>query len=298
MLTNFSRKIFSVFSCICLFGHFAFGGDRSGLNVNIATYDLTGPFSLSNKVYLIVEDSLGRQTGYNPFTEEEFSNIPLSSYGSESITDNETDFPGPESFVLYIGKIGITEKYVFNLFALQDVKYITEINIKDNNAKRTYFKFKEYITANSTYQYTLNVDPTPGAPAPVISKEVTFDVLRNDILVAYKLNQLSDKKFKDELIKIIDRAEKLSIKCKKKKKDENCGNKKAAVNQLKSLIKRMEQALKKSEKDIKMGKDKKKKFITEEAFKIIKSDAEILIKDLDGKIKPAKKEKKTKKKGN
>ncbi|MCG2726689.1 MAG: hypothetical protein L6420_10670, partial [Elusimicrobia bacterium] len=179
---------------------------------------------------------------------------------------------------------------------------------------------------------------TPGAPAPTIIKEVTFQLLRDDVLVAQKLNQIGDDKFVDSLIKQIILAEKLAEKCDKPKghdkskghdtKDKVC---KPAIAVLKLFIKRLEIANRKCDKPQdcdeepawlafrkEYGKDKDfkdffkkwdkdkwhkwknkcKRFITDEALNIIRDDAEILIQDLGGKIKPFKKEEKTKKKGN
>ena len=249
------------------------------------------------QIQILVKDSLGRKGGCelipeNSCYDEIFEN--KGGYGTERLGD-EVDLKqaNSESIQFFYGPVVIgTHTILFE--SLSYTTFFYEIRFFDSNFlfnSPVPYQFKAFISSGTTMEYKIYVDPIPGAPAPVISKEVTFDVLRGDVNVAYKLNQLSDKKFKNELIKIIDRAEKLSIKCdKKKKKDEDCGNKKAAVNQLNSFIKRMEQALKKDAKD-----KKKKKFITDEAFNIIKSDAEILIKDLGGKVKPDKKEKKAKK---
>ncbi|MCK5584130.1 MAG: hypothetical protein KAI33_10070 [Elusimicrobiales bacterium] len=277
------------FFLLVIFSVPVYAEDVSRLCVNAGSFNPDGSYAMETKIHVIIKDSLDRQVGYNPFVDELFNSIPNSSYDVMSINDNESGSLGPESIELFLRPA--SGEYSIFVFAVDNTEYSLDIRgYRRSIGQKDILTFSSYITSGTTDSYIMQFDPAPNAPAPTIIKEVTFEILRNDINVAYKLNQLSDKKFKDELIKIIDRAEKLSIKCKKKKKDENCGNKKAAVNQLKSLIKRMEQALKKSVKE----KDKKKKFITEEALNIIRDDAEILIKDLGGKVK-SKKDKKTKK---
>ena len=135
---------------------------------------------------------------------------------------------------------------------------------------------------------------------------------------------------------MINIAEKLANKCSKYKEHKRHKKCKPATAILKMFIKRLEIANRKcdskrlwlcdekpawlafrkkhgKDKDFKdffkkwdkddwhKGKKKCKRFVTDEALKIIKADAEILIKDLGGKIKSKKdkkdkKEKKTKKK--
>ncbi len=194
--------------------------------------------------------------GVRPYKEIPHSGYLMEATGSldPSIVPDE-----PESASFGISPV-IRDTYIIALIGFGNTKYFIDMTLSDKVGKISSILNNGYITAGTTQQYSIYIDPMPGAPAPTITKEVTFDVLRGDVNVAYKLNQLDNDKFKDELIKIIDRAEKLSIKCDKKKKDKECGNKKASVNQLNSLIKRMEQALKKDAK----GKDKKKKkFIKE-----------------------------------
>ena len=279
---------------VCMFFcHTVYAKDVSRVSISAGSGD--NP----TKVQFIVTDSQGRKTGFKSiFTFPEgdtsvniYKQIPKSNYYTNSIGSlNPSVVPDEPESAKFGMKGIIKDTYTIQFIGIDDCDYHFAINFK--NAKGEYLTnlygvYNNYITMGSTQQYSIYLDPTPGAPAPIIIKEVTFDVLRNNALVAQKLNQLGDDKFKDELIKIIDRAEKLSIKCDNKKKDKECGNKKASVNQLNLLIKRMEQTLKKDAK----GKDKKnKKFITEEAFKIIKSDVEILIKDLGGKVKSKNKE--------
>ena len=175
-----------------------------------------------------------------------------------------------------------------------------------------------FTVAGQTVTINVDYDPTPGAPAPVITRTVTFDVLRNDVSVAQSLNQLSDDKFARSLVKNIDLAQKLSTTCDKRKhnKDKVC---EPAVAVLKLFIKRLEKANQKCDSkkpqacdedkdwddfdkehrkdhdyddffrewdrdDWHKDKKKCKRFVTDEALEIIKEDAQWLIKSLGGEI--------------
>ncbi|HPO95678.1 MAG TPA: hypothetical protein PLD81_06665 [Elusimicrobiales bacterium] len=73
--------------------------------------------------------------------------------------------------------------------------------------------YNGYISSNTSQIYNIYLDPTPGAPPPVLTKVVTFQTLKEDIEVAYKLNQIGDEKFKDSLIRMLNIAEKYYNKC-------------------------------------------------------------------------------------
>ena len=165
--------------------------------------------------------------------------------------------------------------------------------------------FDAYITSGTTQQYSILVDPTPGAPASVITKTVSFDVLRSDVFVAHQLKQLGDDKFADALVKNIGLAEKLSGKCAKRDEHADKKGREPAVNVLKLFVKRLELANKKcgeeacgEEETLSAFRkahtqdhdydatlpvvDKAKRFVTDEALKIITKDAQWLIKSFGG----------------
>jgi hypothetical protein len=156
--------------------------------------------------------------------------------------------------------------------------------------------------------------------ATIIVKTVTFDVLRNDVSVARQLNQLGDDKFIRSLAKNIDLAEKLAGVCDKRPraKDKPC---QPAIAVLKLFIRRLELANRKCDNpadcdeerewaafrkehgkdddyrdffrdwdrdDWHKWKNKCKRFVSDEALKIIKEDVQWLIKSLGGEIYPDK----------
>ncbi|GEM_PF-2027075 len=271
-------------------------GDHSDLYISAGS-DNQPIENRKTKVQFIMIDSQDRKTGFKSIYVFEsgdtgvksYHEIPNSAYSVEQICSLDPNDPcEPESAVLNFFPPVLKDTYTLQFIGFDDCKYSggMYLGYRDGSTSNS-ITFRAYISSGAIQEYHLSIDPAPGAPPPVLKKEVTFRLLKEDIEVAYKLGHLGGKKFKDELIKIIDRAEKLLLKCEKKEKNKDkCGNRKAAINQLKSLIKRMEQALKKGEKK---KEDKGKKFIVEEAFKIIKGDAETMIDDLGGEIGKGKK---------
>lgn len=277
------------------------------------------------KVHFIVKDSLGRKTGFKSafmFPEgdmgvKSYREIPNSSYGVDQTGSLDPNDPGePESATLDFFPPVLKDTYTITLIGFANSKYTVGMYLSDLNGNAgESIQYEAYITSGTTQQYSIHLDPTPGTPTPVIIKTVTFEVLRNDVSVAQKLNQLGDDKFADSLVKNIDLAEKLSGVCDKRKSEkEKC---EPAIAVLRLFIKRLELANRKCDnpadcdeerewavfrnkygmdddfKDFFRDWDKddwhkhkkiSKRFITDEALKIIVEDAQWLIKSLGGEI--------------
>jgi len=300
----------------------SFSKDFSSLGVDLGTYDSNGAFSMNTNAHFMITDPMGRVTGQNPFIGEDKGEIPNSGYSIESLGelkeggDSATEgdvLPGPESASFEMGPMQAAGVYNMQIFGIRDTKYALEIMISDRNNKSTSLKFESYLSSGAINSLDVNIDPTPGAPAPVLTKTVTFDVLRNDVSVAQKLNQLGNDKFTNSLVKNINLAEKLPGVCdKRKSKKDKC---EPAIAVLKLFIKRLEKANRKCDSknphacdedndwndfdkehrkdhdyddffedwdkdDWQKDKKKCKRFITDEALKIIREDAQWLIKSL------------------
>lgn len=274
------------------------------------------------KVHFIVTDSQGRRAGFESLflskrgslRVNSYREIPNAAYGVDQASSLDPSIVPhePESATLNMFPPVLTDTYTIQFVGLDNCKFHASMCIDDisGEAGKTE-QFEAYITSGSTQQYILHLDPTPGTPAPVIIKNVTFDVLRNDLSVAQTLNQLGDEKFTLSLVRNIDQAEKLSTKCDKRKpnKDKAC---EPAVAVLELVIKRLEKASQKCDgkkpqacdedkdwDDFGKGhrkdrdyddffrewdrdawhKDKKecKRFVSDEALKIITEDAQWLI---------------------
>jgi hypothetical protein len=226
----------------------------------------------------------------------------------------------PESATLDIFPPVLKDTYTIQFIGFANCTYSVEMYLRGQNGENAGepIVYETYIASGSTQQYALHLDPTPGAPAPVITKTVTFDILRNDVVVAHKLNQIGDDKFMDSLVKNIDLAEKMSGVCdKRKSKKEKC---EPAIAVLKLFIKRLELANRKcvnpadcdeerewaalrkergkdddfkdfwrewDKDDWHKHKKNRRRFVSDEALKIISEDAQWLIKSLGGKTDKA-----------
>jgi hypothetical protein len=297
--------------------------DESGLFINL----LTGN---PPETSLVIKDPFGRRTGIYKFDGRDpkivFEEIPNSSKGYEGSPGNvETDEPATTGRVyVEINRYVSSGTYLVEIYGLTNSIYEMNIDLRNSFGDfGSILLVKGYITSGTTQQYHLYIEPTPGAPAPTITKEVTFQLLRDDLTVAQKLNQIGDDKFVNSLIRMINIAEKLTEKCKKyedKNKHKRCT---PAIAVLKMFIKRLEivnkicdnpneckSKCKKKEdcdEDLEFNnfrkeniKDKElkdffeewdkdewhkhkkmcKKFVTDEALKIISEDIEWLIKSI------------------
>jgi hypothetical protein len=291
-----------------------------------ASSDEQPPGDRRTKVHFIVTDSQGRKTGFESvfmFPEGDFgvnsyNEIPNSSYGlSQTPSLDPTIVPdGPESAVFRFFPPILKDTYTLHFIGLDSCRYSVAMSLHDLNGEKAgdSIIYETYITSGATQYYTIHLDPAPGAPAPAITKTVTFNILRDDVSVARQLDQLGDDRFARSLISNIDLAEKLAGVCDKRKaKKDNC---EPAIAVLKLFIRRLELANRKcggpdecdeerewaafrkehgKDDDFKdffrewdrddWHKHKKsgRRFVTDEALKIISEDAGWLIKSLGGK---------------
>ena len=248
-----------------------------------------------------------------------YREIPNSSYGVDQVGSLDPSIipDEPESAVLDFFPPIVKDTYTIQFIGIDDCKYSAGMSLHDlggNNAGES-IVYTAYITSGATQQYAIYLDPTPGASVPVITKTVTFNALRNDISVAQKLNQLGDDKFANSLVRNIDLAEKLSTLCdKRKSKKDKC---EPAIAVLGLFVKRLELANRKCDNpadcdeerewatfrkehsknddfkdffrdwdsdDWNKNKKTSKRFITDEALKIITEDAQWLLKSLVAEI--------------
>ena len=318
----------SVFLCIAVSQ--AFAGDSGGM-IQLRVYGTTAGQTDSPAEILIV-DAQGRRTGFlreAPLDGDTLLNkveeIPVSMYirqGLDAPSDEDpvvVDPRGGASYRVLTISDATSGYYNLKLIGVNNGGYQLEGTFQKTDGDITHLNnFNGFVLQGETTTISINYDPAPGAPAPVMTKTVTFDTLRNDVSAARQLNQLGDDKFVRGLIKNIDLAEKLAAVCDKRKreKDKPC---EPAANVLKLFVKRLELANHKCDvrnpapcdeerewtafrrehgKDHDYDdffrdwsrddwhKDKKtcKRFVSDDALKIISGDAGWLIKSLGGEM--------------
>ena len=316
-------------SCMILFAPIQVyaGQNLSGLSISVGTASTT------TYTQVLVIDPLGRKTGFDPDLKHRIKNIPGSSYVTESIDAYDGTSKGDESAVFAMNS-PIPGSYRVVLVGLGNANYSLQISAEDSKGKEILSYANIYtgsLFLGASQQYLLNYNPTPGAPAPVITKTVTFGTLRQDLVVAQKLNQIGDDKFIGSLTRMISSAERQIGICAKNKKNQGkpC---KPAIAVLNMFVKRLEAANRKCDSkksqlcdedndwndfnkehrndhdyddfyhdwdkdDWQKDKKKCKRFVSDEALKIISEDAQWLIKSLGGDIDKNGKEDKDQKGG-
>ena len=202
----------------------SFATDFSSLYINLYTYDLDGAFSTITNAHFMIIDPLNRMTGQNPFTNEIKGEIPNSGYSIESLGElkeggdsaiGEDILPAPKVVSFEMGSIEAIGIYNIQIFGVHETKYSLEIKVNDRTHRLTSLSFDGYLSSGGVRSINISLDPTHGAPAPVITKIVTFQTLRDDFNVAQKLNQIGDDKFVNSLIRMVNIAEKLYNRCEK-----------------------------------------------------------------------------------
>jgi hypothetical protein len=288
---------------------------------------------LDTPAEMLITDSQGRRTGYSPdapFEKGEqlnmFREIPDAMYGQEGIGESSDEDPygSDDSGLSGSRRMRIQEapegRYLLLIIGRKPGKYSLGGRFeKTDGSYQSLESFYGFIVQGQTTTVNIDYNPTPGTPAPVITKTVTFDALRQDLIVAQQLKQLGEDKFVKSLVKTIDLAEKLSARCDKRRHNEDKGCE-PAVAILKLFVKRLQKADQKCDSkkpqvcdedkdwndfsaahrkdrdyddffrgwdrdDWHKWKSKSKRSVTDEALNIIKDDAGILIKSLGGEVK-------------
>jgi hypothetical protein len=335
------KKItFSIVFCIAVISLISFA-EAAGRFIELRIFNKTTGY-FDTPAEMLITDSQGRRTGYSsgaPFNKAEqlnmFNEIPEGMYVQEGIgsASNENPHAADDSGLSNFRRLLMQEAdqgdYTLQIIGRKTGEYSLNGTIEKNNGTLQFLEESQgFIVQGQTTTVIINYDPTPGTPALIITKAVTFDALHNDISVAKQLNQLGDDNFVRSLAKNIYLAEKLSAMCDKLRhgKGRSC---QPAIAVLNMLVKRLETANRKCDsKDSRLcdeendwndfgksyrkdhdyddffrewdrddwHKDKKtcKRFVTDEALKIISEDVQWLIKSLGGEIKDEHKDKKEK----
>ncbi len=211
-------------------------GDDNNLFIN------AGNFSSKIEISFLVINPLNQKCGYIPKIGE-VREISECSYGWTRLGDFEIGSDENDWTTLEFADNSeiILGTYTLIFYGLKDTRYWASLNL----GNILNIGFEDYISNGVVKNFVVFLDPTPGAPTPVLTKLVTFQILRDDFNVAYKLNQIGDEKFVNNLIRMVDIVEKLSQKC-EKIKDKIKDNKektkcyKPVIAILRMMMKRLE----------------------------------------------------------
>jgi len=214
---------------------------------------------LLSPIDVVVTAPDGKKIGKNFETEEEYNEIPFAFYSGYQTDDEYITVLSPLDGEYKIeiqgtnngGKYGILTSYVSDdtsvtkeISGLTESDQVTTLSVKVNNAGPE------------------SIEP---------EKIVTLEVLLNDIIKAYELGWITDKKLKGRLVKQIEAIIKVEAKIEKvEEKDKQNKDKKIEKLELK-IDKKLARALL-----IELKAYEKDK-INKEAYNIIKEDLEWLI---------------------
>ncbi|MGC8735010.1 MAG: hypothetical protein ACP5RD_08295, partial [bacterium] len=154
--------------------------------------------SKSILIQLMLTDPLGRKGGCKLFPtkicyDEIFRNG--GGYGTDRLGDEENlTQTNNESIEIFYRDV-IPGTHTITIESLDSTIFFYEVRgFKTDLSLMNSIFYNGYISSNTFQIYNIFLDPTPGAPPPVLTKLVTFQILRDDFNVAYKLNQIGDEK--------------------------------------------------------------------------------------------------------
>ncbi len=265
--------------------------DLSGLYIDL----LTGNPPVAS---MVLTDPFGRRTGINlrlgslDDDAAYFHEIPDSNAGYEGSPANDETGEAAATGRISVGIFSAVSSgaYRVTIKGIETRNFSLDIGPRDSNGGFPILpEIPGAIAAGETQEFTFNYSPQPGSTM-TITKQVTFATLRTALRTWRQLDQLGDAKFIAKLDKTLAEGEKALT----GKGGKDRENRKEAVEKLRKFVRKIEKAFK-SEKDDdpnededKDHKDKEqdkpqKRFVSEPAFRSLKGDAEILIRNLGGK---------------
>lgn len=183
-----------LFFGICFMGLPAFGGSRDKSNLGVAIH--TGA-NLAANVLLI--DTHGNMTGFNPDTNSEVRQIPESGFAVD-------DIPGtPPTLQLMVGSPE-NGKYVLKVIGTATAPYTLAIYMADKYGKSQNVVLKGILTENRISEYVITYSNIPGEPSG-ITKLVTPSGVKEDIALARKIGWIDNDGIMNSLFAKLNQAE-------------------------------------------------------------------------------------------
>jgi len=246
---------------------------------SVAQYKTVVEIVASDAVHYLVIDPLGRRSGCDPRGNPEqkvLQEIPESNYGFESVGDIpiQGQMPSPDVMHVFVHKPDtiLTSEHTVKVFGRRNGKYSISMIIEYTEASlSTIRKFENVgiIEQGTVHTYRYSFGSQPEKPAK-FARIVTVNSTRQDITAAHILGLLGDKKLFDDWNKELDKFERdLSRKDSAKARQE--------LDKFgKEVDKLRKETIKHEDKKI----PKPSKFITQDAYQVIREDIDILLNQL------------------
>lgn len=235
----------------------------------------------TDNAHFIVTDPLGRKTGRDPrgaskrYEGIAMREIPEANYSFESVGDIPDSgevpnavyyhefaysFESPQRDGIYLIQVIGIELGQFDL-------YVSIIPSDISSRQECRFVIEQaLIDQDSVISYQLLYNGAPGSPM-TFKKIVTSNTLRQDLSAGYKLNLLGDEKLFEDLGKDIDKFEKELFQRDSIK----------ARDKLEEFEKKIDKEHEETIKHEQRGQKEKQRFMTEDAYRILKEDVQLLL---------------------
>lgn len=126
-----------------------------------------GEGELVPPVELLLIDPLGRRTGVDPGTNETLQEIPGSSYTAESIADDVSGAPGPQTKIIDVRNPPGGE-YRLRVIGLRSRVYHLQVTAHDRELNPSSVEFTNVnIDALGEHVYVIRYRPEPGSRVDV-----------------------------------------------------------------------------------------------------------------------------------
>ncbi len=112
---------------------------------------------------LVLVDPRDRKTGKDPRVDRIFTDIPSSSYETESIDDDVTGEAGPETRIVYVGN-AMSGEYTLRVVGTENAPYNLELRGVDRELNPSTVRFLDIdIRADSDHRYVIEYSSELGS---------------------------------------------------------------------------------------------------------------------------------------
>ncbi|MCR4284181.1 MAG: C39 family peptidase [Parcubacteria group bacterium] len=162
--------------------------------------------TLASPAELLIIDSQGRKTGFDPITQITYNDIPNTIYYHERLDNDETGQIGVEIKNLYIS---MPENAIYNLQVVGTATgpYGLSFNSRDIDGDSSVSVESGLTQEHFISEYLINYNSQPDSPVK-IERTVTIQDIIVKVEIAGKLNLIDNDGIEDSLIQSLNQAEK------------------------------------------------------------------------------------------
>ncbi len=213
--------------------------------------------------YVLI-DPLGKREGINPLIKQRYREIN-GSYGVFSLDSEDSDEPAPEPVNEFYARNPVEGFYRLTLYGVELYRYRLFLSV-DAQGKGKGIETHGTIDSGQTRVFEFHYSRDSSAPL-IVKRYITGSTLREDLASCFKLGYLGDHALYKHLSERVEHIE---------KRLERQDSSKAADE-----LEKLNKELKKELEEVGRGKGKtRKRFVTQEAYEMLKDDIDILLSSL------------------